>query len=395
MPSPSWLLAALPENWQTAGFGLYIHWPFCAARCPYCDFNSHVSARIDHDRWKRAYVAEIKRIGDRTGDRILSSLYFGGGTPSLMDISLVDAVMDAVRMTWTTANDLEVTLEANPTSAEANRFTGYRESGVNRVSIGVQALVDDDLRALGRLHSAADALNAVAMAGDIFERVSFDLIYGRQHQTVEDWRSELRMALALEPDHLSIYQLTVEPGTAFGERLAHGNLPGLPDEDLSANFFIATQELCDVAGLRAYEISNHARPNAESRHNLIYWRSGDYAGIGPGAHGRLTLGGTRLATATPLSPVTWLERVEDGNTGEWTLNPLTDREADTEALMMGLRIEEGIDLDRLKGLEYFSCNIKMLIREGFLRCSNGRLRATPIGRRVLDSVLSALFEGQV
>ncbi len=340
-------------------------------------------------------MAEIKRIGHRTGDRILSSLYFGGGTPSLMDISVVDAVMDAVRMTWTTANDLKVTLEANPTSAEADRFTGYRDSGVNRVSIGVQALVDDDLRALGRLHSAADALNAVAMAGDIFERVSFDLIYGRQHQTVEDWKSELRMALALEPDHLSTYQLTVEPGTAFGERLAHGNLQGLPDEDLSADFFIATQELCGAAGLRAYEISNHARPNTESRHNLIYWRSGDYAGIGPGAHGRLTLGGTRLATATPLSPVTWLERVEDGNTGEWIFNPLTDREADMEALMMGLRIEEGIDLDRLRNLEHFNSNIKMLIREGFLRYSKGRLRATPIGRRVLNSVLSALLESQV
>lgn len=392
MLSPSWLLAALPENWQNAGFGLYVHWPFCAAKCPYCDFNSHVSANIDHDRWKQAYVAEVKRMGTRTGDRILNSLYLGGGTPSLMDVSTVDAIMDAVRSTWTTANDLEVTLEANPTSAEADRFTGYRDAGVNRVSIGVQALVDDDLRALGRLHSSEDALNAIAMANDVFERVSFDLIYGRQHQTVEDWKAELRQALALEPDHLSVYQLTIESGTAFGDRLVRGNLQGLPDEDLSADLFIATQELCDAAGLRAYEVSNHARPNAESRHNLIYWKSGDYAGIGPGAHGRLTFNGTRFATATPLTPSAWLEQVEHGIGGESIIDPLTDREVDTETLMMGLRIEEGIDLDKLKDISYFRCNINTLINDGLLRFSNGKLQATSKGRPVLDSVLSTLLE---
>lgn len=383
----------MPEIWKTAGFGLYVHWPFCAAKCPYCDFNSHSSTRIDQDRWKRAYLAEIKRLGAVTGDRILGSVYFGGGTPSLMDVSHVEALIDAATMTWSTAGDMEVTLEANPTSAEAGRFEGYREAGVNRVSIGVQALVDSDLKALGRTHGAEDALTAVSTARRIFDRVSFDLIYGRQRQALENWEAELERALALKPDHLSLYQLTIEPGTAFGERLARGLLPGLPDEDLSAVLFVATQRLCDEAGLPAYEISNHARPNFESRHNLIYWRSGDYAGIGPGAHGRLTYEGRRYATATPLSPEKWLERVESGLGGDSVLNPLTDRERDVEALMMGLRLTEGMDLDRLcKGDDYIH-NINILTDKGLLSSNGGRVRATRSGRRILDSVVAALLDG--
>ncbi len=392
-PSPVWSPAALPENWQTAGFGLYVHWPFCAAKCPYCDFNSHVSARIDQDRWKRAYLAEIRRIGAMTGDRILSSVYFGGGTPSLMEITLVEAILDAVRMTWATANDFEVTLEANPTSVEASRFAGYRDAGVTRASIGVQALIDGDLRALGRLHSAEDALNAVLMARGVFERVSFDLIYGRQHQTLKDWKTELRQALAMEPDHLSLYQLTVETGTAFGDRLARGTLSGLPDEDLAADLFITTQDLCDTAGLSAYEISNHARPKAESRHNLIYWRSGDYAGIGPGAHGRLTLRGARFATATQPSPAAWLEQVESGSAGgESALSPLTPDEADAEALMMGLRLTEGLDLDRLSQRKKYMRTINKLREDGLLLLDQERLRATRRGQRLLNSILTALFQ---
>ncbi len=381
----------MPENRQTAGFGLYIHWPFCAAKCPYCDFNSHVATRIDQDRWKRAYLGEIERVGAMTGDRILDSVYFGGGTPSLMDIALVEAVLDAVRMTWRVGNDFEVTLEANPTSVEASRFVGYRDAGVDRVSIGVQALVDGDLKALGRLHGAEDAMSALRVAREVFERVSFDLIYGRQHQTLEGWKAELRQALAMEPDHLSLYQLTIETGTAFGDRQARGILPGLPDEDLAADLFIVTQESCDAAGLPAYEISSHARPDAESRHNLIYWRSGDYAGIGPGAHGRLTLKGTRFATAAPPSPAAWLEQVESGSDGDSAFDPLTPGEADAELLMMGLRLTEGVDLGRLSRKREYMDDIDGLISGGFLAFHDGRLRATPMGRRVLDSVLATLL----
>lgn len=311
-----------------------------------------------------------------------------------MDVSNIEAILDAVRSTWTMASDLEVTLEANPTSSEARRFVGYRNAGVNRVSIGVQALVDEDLRSLGRLHSAEDALAAVSLARNTFERVSFDLIYGRQHQALKEWKAELRQALALEPDHLSLYQLTIESGTAFGDRLARGILPGLPSEDISADFFIETQELCDAAGLPAYEISNHAKPNAESRHNMIYWRSGDYAGIGPGAHGRLTHQGRRYATATPLSPDAWLDQVESGKGGESEFNSLTDRETDAEALMMGLRLTEGVDLDRLRRKTDYSLNINILMDSGLLMFGGGRLHATKTGRRILDSVIAELLKKQ-
>ncbi len=377
-----------------AGFGLYIHWPFCAAKCPYCDFNSHVSAQIDQDRWKRAYLAEIKRLGTTTGDRILGSVYFGGGTPSLMDVTLIEAILDSVRATWTISNDCEITLEANPTSVEAGRFIGYRDAGVSRVSIGVQALVDEDLKALGRLHNAEDALNAVATARNVFERVSFDLIYGRMNQTLGSWKTELGQALTMEPNHLSLYQLTIEAGTAFGERHRRGTLIGLPEEDLAADLFIATQELCDAAGLPAYEISNHARPNFESRHNLTYWRSGDYAGIGPGAHGRLTFLNTRYATSGPLSPREWLERVESGVGGDTVFNPLDPEETDAEALMMGLRLTEGTDLNRLNRSDKYINSINMLQEIELLRHDTGNLRATPNGRRLLDSIITALLQNR-
>ncbi|HDR29144.1 radical SAM family heme chaperone HemW, partial [Rhodovulum sp.] len=284
------------EDWQAGGFGLYVHWPFCLSKCPYCDFNSHVAASIDMGEWQRAYLSEIRRIGAETGPRTLTSVFFGGGTPSLMAPDLVAAILDTVRATWPCANDMEVTLEANPGSVEAGRFAGYRDAGVGRVSLGVQALNDADLGRLGRLHSAAEARAAFDIARNTFERVSFDLIYARQDQLLADWQAELGQALALGVDHLSLYQLTIEPGTAFGDRHARGGLRGLPDDDRAADMYLATQEICAAAGLPAYEVSNHARPGAESRHNLIYWRYGDYAGIGPGAHGRLTLDGRRWAT---------------------------------------------------------------------------------------------------
>lgn len=376
-----------------AGFGLYVHWPFCQAKCPYCDFNSHVVASVDTARWERAFVAEIARLGAETGDKVLSTVFFGGGTPSLMPPELVAAVLEAVRRTWRMTNDAEVTLEANPTSVEAGRFRGYRDAGVNRISMGIQALRDDDLRALGRLHSVAEARAAFDIARGTFARVSFDLIYARQGQGLADWQAELHEALSMAADHLSLYQLTIEDGTAFGDRFARGRLPGLPDDDLGADLFLATQDICEAAGLPAYEVSNHAAPGAESRHNLIYWRGGDYAGIGPGAHGRLTLAGGRVATDTPRMPAAWLDRVEKAGSGEMPRVPVPPEEQALEYLMMGLRLSEGIDLVRyrhLAGVDLPADAVARLTDLGLVETVDGRLRTTRDGRPVLNGILRDL-----
>ena len=309
MHSRNWWRVVLPEDWENAGFGLYIHWPFCQANCPYCDFNSHVAAKIDQHAWAKAYLSEIERVGAETQGRILRSVFFGGGTPSMMDPEIVDVILTKVRATWGMANDIEITLEANPTSVEAGRFAGYRQAGVNRVSMGIQALNDVDLKALGRMHSTKEALAAFDIARATFERVSFDLIYARQNQTRQGWRDERTQALSMAIDHLSLYQLTIEGGTAFGDRYAAGKLRGLPDEDRAADMFELTQELCDQHGFPAYEVSNHAKSGSESIHNKIYWKYGDYVGIGPGAHGRLTLNGQKFATETHLTPGRWLKSV--------------------------------------------------------------------------------------
>ena len=274
------------EDWRNGGFGLYVHWPFCEAKCPYCDFNSHVSREIDEDRWRAAYLSEIDRLAELTPDRVLNSVFFGGGTPSLMSPELVNALIERIREKWAFANNIEITLEANPRSVEAGRFRGFSDAGVNRVSMGIQALNNPDLAKLGRLHSVEEARKAFDTARSVFKRISFDLIYARQGQSLNDWRKELTEALAMSVDHLSLYQLTIEQGTAFWERQRRGQLSGLPDEDLSADMYELTQEICDQHGMPAYEVSNHAEPGAESQHNLIYWRYGDYGGIGPGAHGR-------------------------------------------------------------------------------------------------------------
>lgn len=395
MPSPSrnWCATALPENWQIGGFGLYLHWPFCQAKCPYCDFNSHVVSAIDQDRWKRAYLAELDRVAVETGDRVLGSVFFGGGTPSLMDADLVAAILDRVRSNWTLANDVEITLEANPTSVEAARFHGYRDAGVNRVSLGIQALNDSDLKKLGRLHSVSEAMNALDVARASFDRVSFDLIYARQDQNLEDWTTELRRALALGVDHLSLYQLTIEPGTAFGDRAAIGKLRGLPDEDLGADMYLATQDLCAEAGLHAYEVSNHARPGQESAHNLTYWRGGDYLGVGPGAHGRIGLDGRRFATDTILSPTGWLTAVERTGSGELSCDPLAPVDQAAEYLMMGLRISEGIDLRRLPAQFNYdlSYKIKDLEESELIQRHDDSLRVTARGRPLLNAIIRQLL----
>ena len=381
------------EDWRHGGFGLYLHWPFCASKCPYCDFNSHVASAIDEDRWRKAYLSEIERIGAEVPDRVLNTVFFGGGTPSLMSPDLVAATLEAIRATWPVANDLEVTLEANPGSVEAGRFRGFAEAGVNRVSMGVQALNDADLRRLGRLHSVSEARSAFDIARNVFDRVSFDLIYARQDQTLAQWEAELREAAAMAADHLSLYQLTIEDGTAFGARHAAGGLKGLPDEDLSADMYLKTQETMSGIGLPAYEVSNHARPGSESRHNLIYWRCGDYAGIGPGAHGRLTLSGARLATSTPLLPNDWLTRIEVIGSGELAREAVPRDEQANEYLMMGLRLTEGLDVERyaqLAGHVLQESSVVRLEDLGLVAREGERLRATEAGRPVLNAIIREL-----
>ncbi len=374
-------------------FGVYIHWPFCQAKCPYCDFNSHVWKSVDQIRWRDAFIRSIETAAARQPGRVVNSVFFGGGTPSLMPVGTVDAVLSALRSGFSFANDIEVTLEANPTSSERSRFAGYRDAGVNRVSLGVQALDDQDLHHLGRLHTVQEALAAVEMARDLFDRVSFDLIYARQHQTEDMWRSELSRALSFEPDHLSLYQLTVEDGTRFGDLYKRGRLRGLPSPDLGADLYDATQELCEEAGLPAYETSNHARSGAASRHNMIYWQAGDYLGIGPGAHGRVPGDRGRHATEDLSSPATWLDAVERTGSGLKLEKRLTAQDQVDEYLMMGLRIEQGVSLGRIEGMggAFDQSAMAELISSGHLIQQGDRLQVTRSGRPLLNAILRQLL----
>ncbi|WP_050604642.1 radical SAM family heme chaperone HemW [Ruegeria sp. 6PALISEP08] len=383
----------MADDWRNGGFGLYVHWPFCEAKCPYCDFNSHVSNKIDQKQWLGCYLIELKRSAAETPDRVLNTIFFGGGTPSLMDPETVSAVIDEARALWHPSNDMEITLEANPGSVEAGRFAAYRDAGVNRISMGVQALNDEDLRRLGRIHSVAEARAAFDIARTCFDRVSFDLIYARQHQTPEAWRAELSEALSMAVDHLSLYQLTIEDGTAFGDRYAVGKLRGLPEDDSAADMYLITQEICEAHGLPAYEVSNHARTGAQSQHNLIYWRYGDYVGIGPGAHGRLTLNEQKYATETYLNPQRWLDATTRSS-GEKGRTALTLEDQANEYLMMGMRISEGLDTDRwerLAGRKLSEDTIDHLIGIKMIEHENGRLRATADGRAVLNAVIRELL----
>ena len=376
------------------GFGVYVHWPFCAAKCPYCDFNSHVRHEPpDEARFAAAYAREIAATAERAPGRTVTSIFFGGGTPSLMAPATVAATLDAVAAHWPVADDVEVTLEANPSSAEADRFRGYRAAGVNRMSLGVQALNDADLKFLGRLHTVEEALAAVEMARATFPRLSFDLIYARPHQDPEVWRRELCEALARACDHLSLYQLTIEAGTPFFALRRAGKL-AVPDDAAAAGLYAVTQEACDAAGLPAYEISNHAIPGAECRHNLTYWRYGEYAGIGPGAHGRLKLADGRHATVAERAPEVWLEKVESWGDGLTTDDVLSGEEEGDEMLLMGLRLAEGLDLDRyrrLAGRTLDPARLADLLAEGMVeRADAGKLRATRAGFFVLDAVVADL-----
>jgi putative oxygen-independent coproporphyrinogen III oxidase len=381
------------EDWRNGGFALYVHWPFCASKCPYCDFNSHVAQTIAHDAWREAYVSEIRRWADRTPGRVLTSIFFGGGTPSLMEPETVAAVIETARGAWHPANDIEITLEANPTSVEIDRFRGFADAGVNRVSLGVQSLDDEALRLLGRRHSAAEAMKAWDVASTVFDRTSLDLIYARQFQTADHWRQELSQVLALQPRHLSLYQLTIEEGTAFGDRYAVGKLPGLPGDDQGADLWQITQDLCETARLPAYEVSNHAESGMESRHNQVYWRYGDYVGVGPGAHGRVTENGIRRATEAARAPLPWLDSIRQG-APKVTEELLTNADAAAEMLLMGMRLREGIDGARFAALAGQSLSPKAisdLTEMGLIWQAEGRIGTTAAGRPLLNSVLRALL----
>lgn len=384
-----------PEN---PGFGIYVHWPFCQAKCPYCDFNSHVRHQaVDQMRFARGLVTELEHYARRqkaAGKRqVVTSIFFGGGTPSLMKPEVVGHVLDAIADLWTVAEDVEITLEANPTSVEASHFTGYRVAGVNRVSLGVQSLYDDQLRFLGRLHDAEQARTAIRLAQKTFERMSFDLIYTRPNQTCEDWTRELNEAIDLAADHLSLYQLTIEQDTPFFRLYRNGKFD-LPDEEASVALYETTHEVCDARGLPAYEISNHARPGDESRHNLTYWRYGDYVGVGAGAHGRLTLSNGRIATANERHPESWLDRVERDGTGALEEEVLSLEAQGDEMLIMGLRVREGIDLARyasLAGKQIDQKRVRELIDLGLLsEPMKGRIAATRQGFLVLNSLVAEL-----
>ena len=375
-------------------FGIYVHWPFCAAKCPYCDFNSHVRTQVDEEAWVGGVERELEWVAAQQDEKpVVETIFFGGGTPSLMSGDAAGRVLQKIAALWPMAHDPEITLEANPASADAARFADYRAAGVNRVSLGVQALNDGDLKKLGRLHDRAEALAALRMAQRNFSRVSLDLIYARPEQTDAAWRTELNEALGFGTDHLSLYQLTIEPETPYALLHRKGELK-IPDDDLAAGLYETTQELTERAGLPAYEISNHARPGQESRHNLIYWRYGEYAGVGPGAHGRLCLAEGRMATAAIRLPERWRDAVARDGHGFAERVAIHDGDAAREHLLMNLRLAEGLDLtayDLRWGTRPPADKLTPLIEQGLLRLDGDVLTATPQGRLVLNAVIAELL----
>ena len=386
-------MSTTPQNFAP-GFGVYVHWPFCLSKCPYCDFNSHVRYKpVDQARFVAAFQREIAHRAGLAPGRKVTSIFFGGGTPSLMEPRTVGAILDAIAGAWTIMPGAEITLEANPTSVEAERFRGFRAAGVNRVSLGVQAMNDVDLKRLGRMHSAEEAMAAVAIAASIFDRFSFDLIYARPGQTPQAWKDELTSASARAAEHLSLYQLTIEPDTMFQKLFDAGKL-AMPDEETSRALWDVTQDVTQAAGLPAYEISNHARPGAESRHNLVYWRYGEYAGIGPGAHGRLITNEGRLAQATEKHPENWLDLVERETHGIIETEVLSAEAQGDEFLLMGLRLKEGIDPQRfvaLSGRTLDAKRVANLVSDGMIEeTADGRIRVTPAGFPVLDAIVADL-----
>ena len=384
----------LNQDDGSPGFGVYVHWPFCAAKCPYCDFNSHVRHNApDQAEYATAYEAEIAHMAAMHPGQKVTSVFFGGGTPSLMEAETVSRILEAIDKAWTCQPGMEITLEANPSSVDASRFRGYRDAGVNRVSLGVQSLDDEQLKFLGRLHSADEARAAITLARETFSRLSFDLIYARPGQQLDEWKQELESAIDLAADHLSLYQLTIEQGTPFFDLHRRGKLV-VPDAEQAARLYELTQEITEHHGLPAYEISNHAQPGCESRHNLTYWRFGNWAGIGPGAHGRLTMNDGWHATSTQRHPETWLQQVQEQGHGLVENDLLSADEVGDEALLMGLRLREGMDLARYEseaGKPIDPDRLNDLIDLGMIeKLENQRIRATPQGWLVLDAVIADL-----
>ena len=384
----------LSEDWKNGGFGIYIHWPFCTAKCPYCDFNSHVRNNIDQKQWLKSYLNEINRVSKSTSSRFLDSVFFGGGTPSLIEPWVINDILNEIQKHWTTKDNFEVTLEANPGSVDAKNFKAYKSAGVNRISMGIQSLNEKDLKALGRTHTVREALSAFEIAQQNFTAVSFDLIYARQNQKLTQWEVELNQALDLGANHMSLYQLTIEQNTAFGDRYNRGLLKGLPSDDISAELYDITSDLCEDRGFSAYEVSNYAQEGSESVHNLVYWRYGDYIGIGPGAHGRLTIDGKRYATETFLSPEEWLTKVDNQGSGESRLSELSQEQQAAEMVMMGLRLNEGVSFKRfenLSGSSFSEEKLSFLKSIQLIEQKKGNIIATFSGRKVLNSVLAELL----
>ncbi|KZL19481.1 Oxygen-independent coproporphyrinogen-III oxidase 1 [Pseudovibrio axinellae] len=377
------------------GFGIYVHWPFCLAKCPYCDFNSHVRHQpVSQELYAKALAKELARYAQMVPGRTVDSVFFGGGTPSLMEPKTVETIINEIARLWHLPGSAEISMEANPTSVEATRFAGYRSAGVNRLSVGIQALDDKELKILGRQHSVSEAIQAVEIARNTFSRISFDLIYARPNQTLKGWEEELNRAIDLAADHLSMYQLTIESGTMFQRLYAAGKLEML-DPDLAADMYDLTQEVTASRGLPAYEVSNHAAPNSQCQHNLIYWRYGDYVGVGPGAHGRLTLeDGAKLATSTEKHPETWLNLVEAKGNGAISEEVLVREAQSDELLLMGMRLHEGIDVplyEQLSGRCFDPMRLRHLQENGMVEwVGNSRIRATQAGFPLLDAVIAEL-----
>lgn len=382
------------DDWENGGFGIYIHWPFCAAKCPYCDFNSHVRKSVDQSRWLSAIRLELKNNAIRTKGRTVNTIFFGGGTPSLMEPETVAGIIKEIAKLWVLALDIEISLEANPTSVEAQKFSNFRKAGINRISMGIQSLRNDDLKALGRMHSVNEARKAFDIAKDNFKRVSFDLIYARQGQSKFNWENELKEASSMAVDHLSLYQLTIEDGTRFGDLYERGNLKGMPNDSLAADMYDITQEITLQNDMPAYEISNHAIEGAESRHNLIYWRYGDYIGVGPGAHGRISENGNKIATTTIENPENWLRGVELNGTSTIDDEVINHIDQASEYLMMSLRLIEGVDMERYKKISGVALDNKLIdknIENGLIKVINNNLIATQRGRIILNTLIKDLL----
>ena len=381
-------MLAYPD-WKNSGFGIYLHWPYCESKCPYCDFNSYVEKNVNWYEWELSFLSQLGFYYQETGDRRVNSIFFGGGTPSLMNPKLVSNIINHISNLWGFEDTVEITLEANPSSVESRRFAEFKAAGVNRVSIGVQALNNIDLKKLGRLHSVQDALNAIEIGKDTFDRVSFDLIYARQDQKLQDWELELKKALTLEPDHLSLYQLTIEPNTTFGNLKEKGKLSGLPDENLGGDLYHLTNNLCYKFGLNPYEVSNYSRKNHESIHNKIYWNYGDYLGVGPGAHGRITNQKGRFATQNYYSPIKWQKNALN-NAGESIRTLINGKDQADEMAMMGLRLNSGFSKERyfrLSGKKLNEKTLTFLISDNLITVENNYIKATAQGRVVLNSLI--------